>query len=68
MTAEKTVAHEFTVGWYICPQTKTSVPLRMTHALAQTEWPVVIEKCEGCQQRHVLHFEDVCHPPAYGYE
>lgn len=68
MAAEKTVVREFTVGWYVCPQTKATVPLRMSHSLAQTEWPVVVERCQDCGRRHVLCSEDVAHPPVYGYE
>lgn len=68
MPAEKTAVQEFTVGWYVCPQTKAPVPLRMTHSLAQAEWPVEVESCRGCGRRHVLNSEDVCHPPAFGYE
>lgn len=68
MTAEKTEVREFTVGWYVCPQTKSPVPLRMSHPLAQAEWPVVIEMCHDCGQRHVLCCEDIHHPPVYGYE
>lgn len=59
---------QFEVGKYICPNTKSPVPLMSSCPLAFMEWPVVVEKCPDCKQKHVLHCEDLHHQPVFGYE
>ncbi len=58
----------FEVGKFICPATQSLVPLMATCSLAFLDWPVVVEHCPGCGQRHVVRCEDVEHPPVFGYE
>ena len=65
-TPKRRSEHE--IGKYVCPNTKALVPLVGTCALTEIEWPLVLEHCTDCQQRHVLVCEDVWHPPIYGYE
>lgn len=68
MPAQKAEVTEFTVGHYVCPKTKSLQPLRASCSLAYVNWPVVVEACPGCGEKHVLSSEDVQHPPVYGYE
>ncbi len=56
------------IGKYVCPNSRTLVPLMADEPLAFIHWPVVVEKCAGCGQEHVLRLTDVQHPPVYGYE
>lgn len=58
----------YEVGLFICPNTKTAVPLMAPRALPYLEWPFKVEKCPSCAQSHVLCCEDVQHPPSFGYE
>lgn len=68
MVAEKTKVAEFSVGQYVCPKTKSQVPLKVSRPLAFIEWPVVVTKCASCGEQHVLHSDDVYHWPVFGYE
>ena len=68
MPEEKAELVVFQVGTFVCPNTKTAVPLMASHALPFLQWPVLVERCPGCEQRHVVSCEDVQHPPAFGYE
>jgi hypothetical protein len=68
MTAAGTRIAEFKIGTYICPNTKSPVSLVVSQRLACLDWPVVVEHCSDCGQRHVLQCEEVYHPPAFGYE
>jgi hypothetical protein len=61
-------AVEFTVGTYRCPNTKQPVPLRASRSVSELSWPVVIERCVACGQRHEISYGDLQHPPAFGYE
>lgn len=68
MFTEKATVTEFEIGKYICPKTKSSVTLKATRSLAFMEWPLVVESCESCGEKHVLQSEDVLHRPVFGYE
>ena len=68
MPSEKAEAALYTVGRYICPKTKAPAPLMASSSLAFIEWPVVVEKCANCGEKHVIRCEDVQHAPVYGYE
>lgn len=68
MAAGKPQLKQFEIGTYLCPQTKLRLPLMAPRAVAFMDWPVVVEKCAGCGQEHVLQSEDVLHRPAFGYE
>jgi hypothetical protein len=68
MPARETTLAEFKVGTYICPKTKSTLPLKATRPLPFLEWPIVVERCADCGEKHVLECEDVQHPPAFGYE
>lgn len=59
---------EFEIGKYLCPKTKSPVPLMAPCSLAFVEWPVVVAQCAACGERHVLECEDVEHSPVFGYE
>lgn len=59
---------EFEIGIYICPKAKTPVPLTAPCTLAYVEWPVVVENCAACGERHLLQCEDLHHQPFFGYE
>jgi hypothetical protein len=61
-------AIEFEVGKFVCPRTKALVPLRAVCAFDHLTWPLVVEKCPDCGEKHVLLCEEVLHPPLYGYE
>ena len=60
------VEHE--IGKFICPKTKLPVPLLSYTPLSGVAWPVVIDKCADCGEKHVVESEDVLHPPVFGYE
>lgn len=68
MPAKNAEVVGFETGKFICPNTKQAVPLVTPCPLTAVEWPVVVECCPGCKQRHVLHSEEVLHPPVFGYE
>lgn len=68
MRATEPKVAEYKVGTYICPNTKSPVSLSASRPLAYLDWPVVVETCSDCGQRHVLQCEEVHHPPAFGYE
>jgi hypothetical protein len=65
---EKSGNTSFDVGTYACPKTAKQVVLTEPASLTDLQWPVVVEKCDACGQRHVLRYEDVRHPPVIGYE
>ena len=58
----------FEIGTYECPKKHTLVVLKLPVPLTALEWPVTVERCQACEQEHVLQYEDVCHAPALGYE
>ncbi len=66
--AKKESCPEHEIGRYICPNTKSLVSLVRSCSLTEMEWPVNIEHCTSCGQKHVLLSEDVWHPPIYGFE
>lgn len=68
MPGRETVSVEFEVGTYICPNTGSPVGLKETHPLSELKWPVVVEHCPECGQRHLIAYEDVRHRPVFGYE
>lgn len=59
---------EFEIGKYVCPNTNKLVPLMASRPLAFVEWPLVVEHCRECGERHALECEDVHHRPVFGYE
>lgn len=59
---------EYEIGKYICPNTSRPIALMGLRPLASVEWPMVVEQCPDCQQKHVLQREEVLHPPIFGYE
>lgn len=61
-------AVDFEIGRFICPNTKSPVPLKAVQPLAFIHWPMVVRNCPGCGQEHELELKDVQHPPVYGYE
>jgi hypothetical protein len=61
-------AEEYEIAKYICPKSKTTVPLVASRPLAFIHWPVVVKNCARCGTDHVLELADVQHPPVYGYE
>lgn len=68
MRAAKAEISEFEVGKYVCPKSKQPVPLMASQSLAYLDWPVVVEPCRDCSEKHILQCEDVLHPPVFGYE
>jgi hypothetical protein len=62
----KPVEHE--IGKYICPKTKLPVPLLSYTPLSGVAWPMVIDRCPECGQKHAIESQDVLHPPVFGYE
>jgi len=68
MPKPKAVVPEFEVGKYVCPRTKCPASLMATCSFAYLEWPVVVERCESCGERHVLGSEEVLHAPVFGRE
>ena len=61
-------AVEFEIAKYICPKSKTPVPLLADRSLAFVHWPVVVKNCASCGAGHRLELADVQHPPVYGYK
>jgi len=61
-------AQQFEIGKYLCPNTKKLLPIWALQHLAEVEWPVTVEKCPDCGQKHLVRNEDVLHPPLFGYE
>lgn len=59
---------KFEIGKYECPIRATQATLELPAHMASIEWPVVVERCSACGQRHVLQYNDVRHPPALGCE
>lgn len=59
---------EFKAGVFRCPVTGKEAELRVTRAIGYIQWPVVVEHCPQCDQKHVLNIEDVRHAPVFGYE
>ncbi len=59
---------ECQVGQFKCPNTRTLVPLMSSQAFAFLHWPVLVERCPSCGERHQLEVTDVEHPPVYGRE
>ena len=68
MSAPKPEMAECEIGKYVCPNTRSPVSLMGSRPFAFLEWPVVVEVCSDCGQRHVLQPEDIQHRPAFGYE
>jgi hypothetical protein len=58
----------FEIGAYDCPSTTSSVTLELSAPMSSLEWPVTVECCSACGQKHVVQYEDVRHAPAFGYE
>lgn len=58
----------FEVGTFVCPKTRTRVPLSATHSVSDLQWPVVVERCPACGERHTVEYNDLRHPPVFGYE
>ena len=61
-------ATQFEIGKYRCPKTKKLSPLWAPQHMAEVDWPVVVEKCPECGEKHVVGNDDVLHPPVFGYE
>lgn len=59
---------EFEIGIYLCPITKHPVRLTSTRPRIFVEWPMRVEHCPGCGQQHVVKWEEIQHPPIFGYE
>lgn len=68
MAAPKPVLPEFRIGSFVCPKTQNLAPLWSSLPLAAVDWPLVVEACPDCGEQHILHAEEVLHPPAFGYE
>lgn len=68
MPRQGTPAREFTVGTYLCPNTNHPVPLQASQPVRELPWPVVIECCPACGQRHEISYGELQHPPMFGYE
>lgn len=68
MPPAKDAMAEFKIGTFLCPVTKVLVPLMGACPLSQVEWPLVVQKCSVCGEKHTVRCEDVLHPPAFGYE
>jgi hypothetical protein len=61
-------ARQFEIGSYTCPDTGLQVPLLSNEPLQLVHWPVTVKQCAACGELHVVHREDIVHPPVYGYE
>jgi hypothetical protein len=59
---------EFEIGRYLCPVTQTLAPLKATQPWTALEWPLPVPCCAACGQAHLISFEDLRHPPLFGYE
>lgn len=68
MSRRQAPTAEFEIGAYVCPKTKESVPLTATQSVSDLCWPVVVEKCPACGQRHEIQYSELRHPPVFGYE
>ncbi|MCL6565755.1 MAG: hypothetical protein K6U09_04950 [Acidobacteriia bacterium] len=68
MPRQSAPAKEFTVGTYLCPNTNQTVPLRASQPVQELSWPVVVERCPACGQRHEIDYGELQHPPVFGYE
>ncbi len=68
MSRREVPAVEFEIGTYVCPKKRKRVPLTATHSVSDLEWPVVVEKCPACGQRHQIQYCELRHPPVFGYE
>lgn len=68
MPTDKPAVARFEVGKYVCPKTKQLTPLLASCSFAYIEWPVVVEHCAECGERHVLCCEEVLHSPVFGRE
>lgn len=68
MAEPRTQTKEFVVGRFICPTTNSPAPLLACHPLVFLVWPVVVRNCPNCGREHVVQYEDVEHPPVFGYE
>jgi hypothetical protein len=68
MPTSKPKLTEFEVGVYVCPKTKCPASLRASCSFAYIEWPVVVEHCTSCGERHVLNCQEVLHSPVFGRE
>lgn len=68
MQEKAAAAVQFVVGRFVCPNTKSSVPLKACQPLAFIHWPLQLESCPSCGQEHALQLTEVQHPPVYGYE
>lgn len=68
MDKQKPSVVETEIGRFICPKTKSSVPLKAAQPLAFIRWPVVVRNCPACGRKHEIELKDVEHLPVYGYE
>ena len=68
MSLPKLAAPDFTIGHYLCPKTKRTVPLHSARPLAFVDWPLIVQKCPECGERHVVESQNLEHPPVFGYE
>ena len=58
----------FEIGSYVCPNRKSLVTLTNDRPRREVQWPVVVDPCSACGERHVLESQEVSHPPFYGHE
>lgn len=58
----------FEIGTFLCPTHGSEVLLELSTPLPSLEWPVLVERCPDCGERHVLQYADVQHAPCLGYE
>ncbi len=65
---ERAPTAQFEIGTYICPKTRAPAPLMASQPITALHWPVTVEACPRCGQSHVVHQDDLRHPPVFGYE
>ena len=65
---EHDVIAEFEIGKYVCPVTKSLVPLIATQPWTIMDWPVTVKACPSCGGAHLVELDELRHPPLFGYE
>lgn len=65
---EHATVTEFEIGKFICPATKSLVPLIATRPWAVLDWPVKVTACPSCGGDHLIALDELRHPPLFGYE
>jgi hypothetical protein len=65
---EHEVVTEFEIGKFVCPVTKSLVPLIAHRPWTLLDWPVTVKACPNCGGEHVVTLDELRHPPLFGYE